>query len=107
MRINLDERLAALNVEPLEIILDGETYTGHIISIDEFSEFFDRFAGMDGKEVPTSELYGLLFDIFKKCGLPAEKVRRLPPAIALEVVNDFFEVYAPALGMNLEEEQEI
>lgn len=114
MSFDADAYLKAV-LEPPAILIDGVTYEGRLLSLEEWLPFQDRLAAL--QEVRNKEDPGAWRDVYKivrdYCNLAfpekwwcylmpwrktvADRVLELPPVAMLAAVQDFFVRQARAL----------
>ena len=91
---DVDAKKEAL--EPPRVKVDGETYTGRILSAPQIEPFLGRFEQIEG-EVSLSEVVKLMRDVYAAAGFPDHIIESIPLPLLPEALEDFFDCQVRAI----------
>ncbi len=91
---DVDAKKEAL--EPPQVKVDGEIYTGRILSAPQIEPFLGRFEEVEG-EVSLTEVVKLLRDVYEAAGFPDHIVESIPLPLLPEALGDFFDCQVRAM----------
>ena len=101
-----DAYIAAMS--PPSIVIEGETYTGKLLSFDEWITLMPTFEKLEEDGVPAAEFPAVARKICEAFDLPADKILKLPIVALKAALVSFFDsqTSVPTLPEETPEPQE-